>query len=160
MLYVMCGCPGSGKTTYAANLLMKIPHTVYISRDACRFLLLQEKEDYFSREKEVFASFLAQICDNLQAGFNVIADATHLNVKSRNKLISGIAQKVKDFEVTYICLETPLATCLKRNEKRSGTAHVPEEALKNMYNRYHRPTLEEHKQIKQIVVIKEENQNE
>lgn len=156
----MCGCPGSGKTTYAADLLRKIPHTVYVSRDACRLLLLQEKEDYFSREKEVFASFLAQICDNLQAGFNVIADATHLNVKSRNKLINGIAQKVKDFEVTYICLETPLATCLKRNGKRSGAARVPEEALKNMYNRYHRPTLEEHKQIKQIVVIKEENQNE
>lgn len=160
MLYVMCGCPGSGKTTCAADLLRKIPHTVYVSRDAWRILLLQGKEDYFSREKEVFASFLAQICDNLQAGFNVIADATHLNVKSRNKLISGIAQKVKDFEVTYICLETPLATCLKRNGKRSGAARVPEEVLKDMYNRYHRPTLEEHKQIKQIVVIKEENQNE
>lgn len=38
-LYIMCGCPGSGKTTYAKKYLIN-DNTVYVSRDDIRFSLL------------------------------------------------------------------------------------------------------------------------
>jgi len=52
-VYIMCGCPGSGKTTWLKDHVK--PGSAIISRDAIRFSLLKEGEDYFSHEEEVTA---------------------------------------------------------------------------------------------------------
>lgn len=54
-LYVMIGIPGSGKSTWAkAN---KKEKDIYVSRDEVRFSLLQDGDEYFSKEKEVLKEF-------------------------------------------------------------------------------------------------------
>ena len=154
-LYIMIGCPGSGKTTFAKNVLLA-PGTspsVYISRDEIRFSLLKEGEDYFTREKEVYREFIFQIYDALKKNKNVIVDATHLNTKSRNKLFKNIPNDLSNVEVVAIYMRTPLEICIERNEKRKGTkAYVPIENLRKMFFAIQPPTIEENNHIFDIIL--------
>ena len=54
-LWIMVGCPASGKSTYLANKALS--NSVIVSRDAIRFNLLRPGDDYFSKEKEVFEKY-------------------------------------------------------------------------------------------------------
>lgn len=140
-LYVMCGCPGSGKSTYAKNMF---PNARYISRDEIRFGLVEENEDYFSKENEVFKKFIEEINFGLNKNEDVVADATHLNTKSRIKLFSNLNIDKEKTEVHVIVMRTPLIECLRRNEKRKGTrSYVPVDVIKMMYNNFRKPNFNE-----------------
>ena len=60
-VWLMCGIPGSGKSTWAKKRLME-NGGIWISRDEVRFSMVKEDEDYFSKECEVFDKFIANIC--------------------------------------------------------------------------------------------------
>lgn len=159
-LYIMCGPPGSGKTTYAKRFLS---HCTYISRDNIRFKLLEEGQGYFDNEDKVFKEFISSIGRALLFN-NVVADATHLNIFSRNKLIHGLEyyyrnrQMEPSFSIVYVIMDTPLHTCLERNSKRQGNECVPTAALKDMFNKFTCPTLTESSRCiaQQIIRVKEE----
>lgn len=55
-IYLLCGIPGSGKSTWAKNHLDD--NSIWISRDLIRFSMVSEEEEYFSKEKEVFKEFI------------------------------------------------------------------------------------------------------
>ena len=114
-LYLMVGCPGSGKSTYAKRYLT---NAVYISRDDIRFSLVKENEEYFSKEKEVFKVFVNKINNKLRDGCDVVADATHLNPSSRFKLLANLDLNKNKTEVIAIFIQTPLDVCLRQNENR------------------------------------------
>lgn len=150
-LYVMCGTPGSGKSTFV-NKTIHPDTDVHVSRDACRFALIKPNEEYFSKEKEVFKLFINLIDAGLKNGYNVYADATHLNVASRNKLLNSITEKPTSIEA--IVLKVPLEICLERNRLREGTrGFVPEDTIKKMYNNFTIPTFNE--RFDKIHVIEE-----
>ena len=136
-LYVMSGCPGSGKTTYAKT---HFPHAWYVSRDEIRFNMVAEDEEYFSKEKEVFQAFVDKINEGLRQSLDVVADATHLNNASRCKLLYNLDLDRNKTQVEIIYLQPPLKVCIERNEKRKGTrSYVPVDALKNMYYSFKAP---------------------
>ena len=144
MLIVMCGCPASGKSTWIKEQVAvanKYLNVEVVSRDAIRFSLLEEGEDYFSKEKEVFKTYCKNISDFLMDKTTdvVIADATHINKKSRAKLFNNISIP-KDCRLEAVCFETPLEICLERNAEREGLARVPDEAIYGLYSDYERPT--------------------
>lgn len=56
-LFIICGVPGSGKSTFLRNYV-KESSSVVISRDAIRFSLLKEDSDYFEYEPIVRADVL------------------------------------------------------------------------------------------------------
>ena len=61
-LWVMCGVPGTGKSTWIKNNLSKFEGEVeVISRDEIRFSMVSEGEEYFSKEDEVFKEFINRI---------------------------------------------------------------------------------------------------
>lgn len=136
ILYVSCGVPGSGKSTFLKE--MKREDEVIVSRDEIRFSLLKPGEDYFAHEHEVYTKFLNEIVKNIHEGRNVYADATHLNEKSRCKLLCGLYRRgCKQSETNAIYFNVPLATCLERNETRLGTpAYVPPEQVKRMAQQF------------------------
>ena len=45
-IIMMCGIPGSGKSTYVEN--HRGEHDLHVSRDLIRFSMLGEKEEYFA----------------------------------------------------------------------------------------------------------------
>lgn len=127
----MCGVPGAGKSTWLANNISNNTNSVIVSRDAIRFSLLKESEDYFAHEKEVVKIFFQNINNALNQGKDVYVDATHLNWKSRKKLIDAI--KVSNIKVNAIYFDIPLEVCLKQNNFRSGRACVPNSVIEKMF---------------------------
>jgi protein phosphatase len=150
-LIMMVGVPGSGKSTWVQN--NKSETDVLVSRDAIRFAMLKEDEDYFAHESEVFNEFIWRIADALAEDKTVIADATHLNKKSRALVLDKV-RKLAD-EIEAVVIDVDLVTALERNDNRTGRAFVPRGVIRRMYFQMEAPTKEEG--FTKIRIIKEEN---
>ena len=150
---------GSGKTTWAKNQLRK-KSDIHISRDEIRFSLLQKGEDYFAHEQEVFDTFVNHITSALldTESYRIFADASHLNYKSRMKLINALKGRVNfnNIDINYIWMYMTLETCLKRNANRKGRAFVPESIIKKMYQSQQEPEIDE--PVKRVYIVNEHRQ--
>ena len=137
-LYLMVGFPGSGKSTWLKN--HRRENDVIVSRDAIRFSMVAEDEEYFSKEKAVFSEFCRQISENLAAGHNVFADATHLTAASRKKLIDNVTGYDS---VHAIVMNTSLTEAIKRNDNRTGREFVPRSVIRRMACQFEFPDITE-----------------
>ena len=141
-LYFMCGAAGSGKSTW---LKENRPDAYVISRDAIRYSLVKEDEDYFSKEKQVFKEFVRQIqeaIDGDEFPEDIYCDATHITKASRDKLLRALKlDNVKN--VTAIVLRPSLEETLRRNNLRTGRTRVPESAVIRMWRQFERPESDE-----------------
>ena len=139
-LYLMCGVPGCGKSTFLKNII-KTNNSVIISRDTIRFSIVKPDEEYFSHEDEVLEIFWNQINEALAANNTVYVDQTSLTPKARKWLL----QHVTGYEhANLIWIDEDLETCLERNEKRKGTrAYVPRGVIHRMFSQFVEPSLEE-----------------
>lgn len=151
-LYILCGPSGSGKSTWAINFI-KDKRIAYISRDNIRLSIIKEEEDYFSHEKEVFKQFVKAIAENLIAGNDCIADATHLNMFSRCKLMQALDMYTKEYEIIYVVFNTDVGTCISRNSSRTGRRNVPEVIIRNMCRDFRMPTMDEDDRVKEIIEV-------
>ena len=131
-LWITIGVPGCGKTTWVKNQINKIGG-LHISRDAIRFELLNDNDEYFDKENEVFEHFILMIKLAIKdsAHENIFIDATHLNENSRNKLLSRLNLTDVD-AITWVNFQVPLEIALARNEKRTGRALVPRSVIRRM----------------------------
>ena len=142
-LYLMMGCPGSGKSTYLKTRFSQPPLAV-ISRDEIRFSMVKEDEEYFSHENEVYAEFIRQIKDALDFNAEVFADATHLNETSRAKTLRALGESIKDVEVNVIWVRVPVEVALRQNENRRGTrSYVPRSVIRRMATQLSFPGVDE-----------------
>lgn len=147
-LYILCGPSGCGKSTWRDEFIKDYNNRIhYVSRDEIRFSLVKEGEDYFSKEKEVFDRFSQALAAELMNGFDVIADATHINKASRNKLIKAIDKFFTEYQIVYVIFQTDLKTCIEQNNKRTGRMQVPEEVIKKMFKNFQLPNLDEDNRI-------------
>lgn len=96
-LFLVCGCPGSGKSTWVRERVAKYGG-YHISRDEIRFAILDERGgDYFDYENEVIRTFVSRInelLDSDEQNVDIYVDATHLTNSSRNQIIC----------VSFICM--------------------------------------------------------
>ncbi len=139
-LFLMCGVPGAGKSTFLKNRIKK-DTSVVISRDAIRFSIVKPEEDYFSHEDEVLTTFWKQINEALAAGKDTFVDQTSLTPKARHWLL----EHVEGYDhANLIWIDEDVETCLERNELRKGTrAYVPRIILRHMNKQFVEPSLEE-----------------
>ena len=138
-VWLMCGIPGSGKSTWVKKRLME-NGGIWISRDEVRFSMIREDEDYFSKENEVFDKFIANICEALKSPLaeNIYIDATHISDKARKKVLNRLPKDNID-EVIYVVFKVPMEVCLERNALRTGREVVPESAIYNMAKSFKMP---------------------
>lgn len=141
-VYVLVGPPGSGKSTW---IRMRMDPTIdtHISRDNIRFSLLRPGDAYFEVEDKVRRFFLQQIKDCTSDGFTddqVFIDATHLTPKSRAATLRQVKNDPVKIAVSF---EVPEEVAIERNAQRTGRALVPERVIRNMYDSFVIPTLDE-----------------
>lgn len=135
-LYILSGVSGVGKSTYAKR---NYDDCVIVSRDAIRFSLLEDGDDYFKYESIVQDRFYGDIAKAIDDGHDVVADATHINSKSVNKTIRNVKRRTKaDFDTCIIYFDSSLAWCHTNNEKRIGRAYVPPRVIADMH-KHHQP---------------------
>ena len=153
-LYILCGPSGSGKSTWALDFIDKHNEVWYVSRDDIRLDLLSDGEDYFSHEKEVFKTFVGVLYALLSNGEDAIADATHLNMFSRCKLIQAIDMRgYKEYEIVYVVFNTDAETCVEHNKARTGRRNVPENVIRNMCRDFRVPTKDEDERVIDIIEV-------
>lgn len=158
-LYLMCGPAGSGKSTwakeFAAGWRVLSKSIEVISRDEIRFSLLGDSTDYFSKENEVFDTFIAKIQHSIDKNEITIVDATHLTEKARNSLLDKLTFN-EDLAIIPVALCFPLETCLNQNALRTGLARVPETVIKRMYDQFVIPTHNEKYEYVDILIVGDE----
>ena len=156
-LYVMCGAPGSGKSTWAKKHLFDPNIVQYISRDEIRFSLLGPNDKYFSKEREVWEVFMNQIQEAVnKKNMDVIIDASHLDKWSRRKLTNALDDALTEsWELYYIAMDTSYEECCRRNDNRTGRANVPHDVIKEMYDKMTYPRMNEHHNIKGVWIVRE-----
>jgi len=129
-----------GKSYWGQHHLDK--NTKYISRDEIRFSMLEEGDNYFAKEKQVFKEFCRQINSAIEKYDRVFADATHVDFSSRIKLLNQINKSSLE-EINIILLDTNLEECIRRNSNRKGREVVPENVIRDMYRRLTIPNINE-----------------
>ena len=137
-LFLMCGAPGSGKSTW---LKEHVENAYVISRDSIRFMMLDDDDKYFSKENKVFRTYVKYIQESIDSDEtpeDIYCDATHITKASRDKLLNALdLTNVKN--VTVIVVRPSLEQTLERNEQRTGMARVPRSVVRRMWYQFERP---------------------
>ena len=130
VLYMLIGIPGSGKSTWAKKM-QEEQGAYWVSRDKIRFQYIKDEDDYFAYEERVFDEFVEEIQNAIYDKFPIIiADATHLNLKARNKVLRRLS--LLGTRVEFVYFNVDLQTALERNAQRQGRARVPDSVIMNM----------------------------
>lgn len=131
-VWLMCGIPGSGKSTWIQKQ-MKTSPGAWCSRDNVRFSMVGEDEDYFARENEVFEAWIVEIQKAIEdkSVKNIYIDATHLNEKSRDKVLNRL--NLENATLCAVNFTVPLEECIRRNDLREGRARVPRSVIRRMH---------------------------
>jgi len=75
MLVMICGLPGTGKSTLAKAVAEKID-AVYLNSDSIRLSMLEEREYTEEEKKRVYEAMFEKSGEVLKKGKNVVLDAT------------------------------------------------------------------------------------
>ena len=146
-LIILCGIPGSGKSTYAKNYISDCTkNTIHLSSDSIR-AELYGNESIQGNPSEVFSLMQKRAVDALNNGCDVIYDATNITRKDRASII-GICPKFAKIECHIIW--APIETCIERDSKRERT--VGKEVIDKMLKRFQAVYYDEG--IDEIKVVK------
>jgi predicted kinase len=135
-LFIPVGIPGSGKSTWAREVL---PDAAVVSSDEIRkeffgsLVAAHDEETKARNNAAVFLEFHRRIVVNLADGFDVLADATNLNHEARTKLrtIAGLVGAR-----THVLFFKNIVQAVERNFARDEDAVVPEAAMEYMMEKY------------------------
>lgn len=132
-LFVMCGLPASGKSTYAKELALKYNAKIF-SSDELREEMLNNVNNQ-EHNTDIFIELHRRIKSHLSASDNAIYDATNINSKKRRAFISEL-KNIPCIKECHI-IATPYEECLRRNKERDRV--VPEDVIKRMYLNWNTP---------------------
>lgn len=127
---LLIGVPGSGKSTYAAQLVKSEPKFVKVSRDEFRHMFRNEWYPGEEIEALVSSAHDAAIKSALKQGYSVVVDNTHCNLKG---LKQTIRQYGKDARIVlkFIGSELSMKQIKEQNLQRDKV--VPGAVIDKMH---------------------------
>ena len=131
-LYIMCGLPGAGKSTFTKSR----PDLNVVNLDSIREELFGD-EAIQRNPRRVFSIACERVNMFLRSGQDVIFDGTNVTRRRRRNLMKIFPNN------DYVCvwIATELSECLRRNQIRPR--HVPDEVIANYARKFVEPTLDE-----------------
>jgi predicted kinase len=132
-LTLLIGLPGSGKSTWARQLITENPQRLLISTDGIRAQLFGEEiiqGDWLLVWQEVESQLRTAVA-KISSGEakTAIYDATNVVRKSRREAIA-LARTTGFTHITGVWFDLPLEVCLERNQQRDR--QVPSEVILQM----------------------------
>lgn len=121
ILNILCGIPGSGKSTYAKSL--EADGYAVLSSDKLRKELYGDENDQTHNE-EVFNTLYNYAKIILENGGSVVIDATNISMKSRRKALSQFSNISCIKVCTVICTPLPQIFINDNNRERRVGADV------------------------------------
>ncbi len=146
------GCPASGKSSHARQIVANGEAALRVSKDDLRDAFHDGK---WSKENEkiVLMARDAIITSALRMGLSVVVDDTNLVPKHQERfqeIASDIGCNCECIDFTGVSLEECLKRNLNKDRQRAGRV-VPEKVIRDMYYRYVNPI--------QRVIINERDPN-
>ena len=139
---ILRGIPGSGKSTYAAELIAK--GYMRINKDDIRQML----NNYdMNPEDEAIIHYVQMsiIRILIKRGKNMVIDNRHTKTKYIKELISFVhdrqAESGRDYAIRIKVLFPPLEECKRRNLLRER--QVPEDVIDRMYEQLYNSGIED-----------------
>lgn len=150
-LWITRGISGSGKTTYARNMVDSNPvgEVIRLNRDDIRAMALPStyREPVYWAEELVTKIQHSQITEFLRQGIDVVVDDTNLKSKVVKEFIRLAVKAKADWECVDF-FDVPLEECIRRNATRENP--IPEEVIRKQWTKFFSggrtlpvPTLEE-----------------
>ena len=144
-LIIMCGPPGTGKTTKAQEVFERVTARGFsaevVSKDDIRLKYLTKEDDYWAYEDKVMRDYKARLLYSLMSNDYTIADASHLLEQQRQELINYLHQHCGYFFITIIAaaVKTPMKLAIERDAAREGRRKVGAAMIKQMYEIFEIP---------------------
>lgn len=135
-LIVLCGIPGSGKTTYAKEYINQYGG-IHLSSDSIRKELYGD-ESIQGNPNEVFSLMQSRAVESLNNGINVVYDATNVTRKDRAGIIAACPKFVK-IECHVIWADIDM--CIERDEDRERTVGL--KVIDKVVKRFQPPFYDE-----------------
>ena len=132
---ILCGIPGSGKSTYAQSF--EELGWVHLSSDLIRMELYGD-ESIQGNPNEVFSLMQKRAVDALNNGKSVIYDSTALTRKDRAGIIAACPKFAK---IECKVIWAPIETCIERDAARERT--VGKEVIDKMLKHFQFPFHDE-----------------
>lgn len=145
-LILLIGLPGSGKSTFAKQLLAEDPQRQLISTDTIRSQIFGDEAtqgSWLLVWREIQRQFQQAIVNSsCAAASKAIYDATNAQRRQRREVIA-LARTTGFTHITGLWLDTPIWLCLARNRRR--VRKVPEDVIFRMHRQLRDapPTLQE-----------------
>lgn len=130
MLIIICGLPGSGKSSLARKLKTRLP-AAYLNSDIVRKQIFKKPMYTPEEKKRVYDEIVNQAEKMLLRGKNVIVDATFYTRRYR-QLMAGTA-KGAGSEYRMILCTLPEAMTKERLEKRERSSKSVSDANYGIY---------------------------
>ena len=144
-LIIMCGPPGTGKTTKAQEVFERVTARGFsaeiVSKDDIRLKYLTKEDNYWAHEDKVIRDYKARLLYSLMSNDYTIADASHLLEQQRQDLINYLHQHCEYFFITIIAagVKTPMKLAIERDAAREGRRKVGPTMIKQMYEVFEIP---------------------
>ena len=144
-VYLLCGLPGSGKSTWAKNTVKNDSSnkTVIVNKDMIREML-RGKYDYIP-ELENLVKMIAHIStwEALDRGYNVIIDECHVTAENRKRILTQFANK-KDISVSVVYFTENKKNLEYRMRNSRGMSEEKWfDVIENMKKDFEEPTTNE-----------------
>ena len=139
-LIILCGLPGSGKSSYAKAIkdYDDEDNTIIHSSDAIRGELFGDPS-FQGDNSKVFELLHKRVRADLQAGRTVIYDATNITRKARRGVVN-LAHPINDTVECHIIWTDPIE-CRRRDSLRGRK--VGSEVIEKMLRRWQSPFIDE-----------------
>ena len=151
-VFILCGLPGSGKSTWAKTMVKNNSNIAVVNKDAIRFML-GGGNYVFNDSLEMAVKYIAIHClvQMIVFGYNVIIDETNLTRAKRKSWINHIINTEIDCNIDIVWFrETEKNLDNRMQDPRGYSREKWEEVISNMKKIFEPPDDREGVPIKII----------